>query len=203
MTLTLTDKIYLNVINNNILASEQKGTMRKAQGCKDRLLLLPADAFSSTSYRSAEEYSKAIPYLPSYSVSPSSPLRTYSKGKIPNTPSNRKSLKSTLHGRPCVTGIPLLTNEDNYKYIGILQTDIILHDKVKEKSKDEYFKRVRGITRAGINVKYSMKCNQDIRNAYTPIWLRNTQVDSSGITSDRHKNEENTYQARLPLPEFQ
>mmetsp|Transcript_33984 Transcript_33984/g.40688 ORF Transcript_33984/g.40688 Transcript_33984/m.40688 type:complete len:113 (+) Transcript_33984:422-760(+) len=63
------------------------------------------------------------------------------KRKMSVITSKRKNIKSTLHRLTCVTEMPLLTNEDSYEYLGILQTDTILHDKVKEKSKNEYFKR--------------------------------------------------------------
>ena len=54
---------------------------------------------------------------------------------------------------PCVKEIPLLSAEDNYKYLGILQANSILHKEVKEKTKKEYFKRVRSILKAEINAK--------------------------------------------------
>ena len=54
---------------------------------------------------------------------------------------------------PIVTGIPLLTGEENYKYLGILQADQILHEEIKDKTKKEYFGRVRLILRKGISYK--------------------------------------------------
>ena len=52
-----------------------------------------------------------------------------------------------------VEGIPLLSSEDNYKYLGLIQCDEIIHDKVKESTKKEYFSRVRNIVKSGISSK--------------------------------------------------
>ena len=60
------------------------------------------------------------------------------KGKVVNSPS--------------VKSIPLLTGDDNYKYLGILQADTILHQEVKDNAKKEYFGRVRSILRKGVSV---------------------------------------------------
>ena len=54
---------------------------------------------------------------------------------------------------PIVKSIPLLTGEDNYKYLGILQADKILHDEVKENARKEYFGRVRAILKKGVSAK--------------------------------------------------
>ena len=62
--------------------------------------------------------------------------------------------KDKIIKSPCVKGIPLLTSEDNYKYLGILQNDIIIPDKVKEKTRKEYFQRVRGILKMEVNADY-------------------------------------------------
>ena len=64
--------------------------------------------------------------------------------------------KGKITNSPCVEGIPLLTSEDNYKYLGILQNDIIIHDKVKEKTRKEYFQRVRGILKMEVNAEYTI-----------------------------------------------
>ena len=46
---------------------------------------------------------------------------------------------------PIIDSIPLMTGEETYKYLGITQADEILHKKVKNRAKKEYFERVRGI----------------------------------------------------------
>ena len=43
---------------------------------------------------------------------------------------------------PCVTDIPLLSRKDDYKYLGILECDVILHSEVKVAVEKEYFSRV-------------------------------------------------------------
>ena len=63
--------------------------------------------------------------------------------------------KGKISNSPCVKGIPELSGEDSYKYLGILQTDTILHDKVKESTRKEYLQRVRKILKANINAKYT------------------------------------------------
>ena len=52
-----------------------------------------------------------------------------------------------------VKEIPLLTGEDKYKYLGILQADKILHNEVKLKAKKEYYGRIRAILKKGIAAK--------------------------------------------------
>ena len=42
--------------------------------------------------------------------------------------------KGKLEDLPTVQDIPLLTGDDNYKYLGILQADHILHEKAKARS---------------------------------------------------------------------
>ena len=39
---------------------------------------------------------------------------------------------------PTVEGIPILENEDNYKYLGLLQTNKVLHDASKDLAKKEF-----------------------------------------------------------------
>ena len=43
---------------------------------------------------------------------------------------------------PCVTDITLLSGKYNYKYLGILECDVILHSEVKVAVEKEYFSRV-------------------------------------------------------------
>ena len=43
----------------------------------------------------------------------------------------------------------------SYKYLGVLQANSILHEEVKEKTKKEYFKRVREILKAEIYAKFT------------------------------------------------
>ena len=61
--------------------------------------------------------------------------------------------KGQITDSPCVNDIPLLSADESYKYLGILQADTIRHKEVKEKTKKEYFKRVREILKAEINAR--------------------------------------------------
>ena len=54
---------------------------------------------------------------------------------------------------PLIKDIPSLSGDDNYKYLGIIQADSILHDKVKENTKKEYYGRVRSILKKGVSAK--------------------------------------------------
>ena len=49
---------------------------------------------------------------------------------------------------PCVTGTPLLSGEDNYKYLGILECDVILLKEVKEDVQNYYISRLHDIIKA-------------------------------------------------------
>ena len=53
----------------------------------------------------------------------------------------------------CVTGIPLLSGEDNYKYLGILECDKILMNKVKEAVQKEYLSRLNAILKSSVSDK--------------------------------------------------
>ena len=46
---------------------------------------------------------------------------------------------------PCVTENPLLLREDNYKYLGILECDMILLKEVKESVRYDFLSRLRAI----------------------------------------------------------
>lgn len=48
-------------------------------------------------------------------------------------------------------GIPLLTGDDDYKYLGIMESNKILHEKAKTKAKKEFTKRVREILKKELN----------------------------------------------------
>ena len=61
--------------------------------------------------------------------------------------------KGEVVNSPLINDIPLLTGDENYKYLGIIQADNILHDKVKENTKKEYFGRVRSILKKGVSAK--------------------------------------------------
>ena len=63
--------------------------------------------------------------------------------------------KGQIIDSPCVNDIPLLTPDESYKYLGILQADTIKHKEVKEKTKREYFKRVREILKSELNAKFT------------------------------------------------
>ena len=53
--------------------------------------------------------------------------------------------KGIIQDSPCVHNMPLVSSNDSYKYLGILQSSIIHHDMMKEKAKKEYFNMIRGI----------------------------------------------------------
>jgi hypothetical protein len=61
--------------------------------------------------------------------------------------------KGEVIDSPVVKDTPLLTGDDNYRYLGILQADKVLHEEVKEIAKKEYLRRVRAILRKGISAK--------------------------------------------------
>ena len=63
------------------------------------------------------------------------------RGKVNNTP-------ETLE-------IPILDPEDSYKYLGIIESDAIQHSTAKASARKEFFNRVRGILKSGINAKYT------------------------------------------------
>ena len=69
-------------------------------------------------------------------------------------------VKGNISDSTIVKGLPLLSSEDNYKYLGLIQCDEIIQDKVKTNTKKEYFLRIRNILRADIsanNVTSSIK----------------------------------------------
>ena len=59
--------------------------------------------------------------------------------------------KGEIVNLPTVEGIPILENEDRYKYLGLLQSDKIMHEESKEKAKKEFLSRVRMILKAELN----------------------------------------------------
>ena len=63
------------------------------------------------------------------------------KGKVNNTP-------DTLE-------IPILDQEESYKYLGILESNSIQHTSAKAIARKEFFKRVRSILKAEINAKHT------------------------------------------------
>ena len=61
--------------------------------------------------------------------------------------------KGEIVNLPTVERIPILDNANNYKYLGLLQSDKILHEESKEKAKKEFLNRVRMILKAELNAK--------------------------------------------------
>ena len=53
----------------------------------------------------------------------------------------------------CATGTPLIQREDNYKYLGILQCDMILLKEVKDAVNKEYPARLQEILKASVSYK--------------------------------------------------
>ena len=87
--------------------------------------------------------------------------------------------KGIIQDSPCVHNMPLVSSNDSYKYLGILQSSIIHHDMMKEKAKKEYFNMIRGILKADIKAAYTTDA---IRTYAMPIlcygfgvpkWTRN------------------------------
>ena len=64
--------------------------------------------------------------------------------------------KGKFKSLPDVQDIPLLGEDDSYKYLGILQADILLHDKAKRSAKKEFFTRVRKILKAELTAKHTV-----------------------------------------------
>ena len=58
-----------------------------------------------------------------------------------------------IDNSPYVVGIPLLSSEDSYKYLGILECDNLLHKEVKAAVYKEYLKRLRAILKADLTAK--------------------------------------------------
>ena len=48
-------------------------------------------------------------------------------------------------------GIPELESDKGYKYLGILETDDIMHTEMKDKIKKEYYRRARQLTSSKLN----------------------------------------------------
>ena len=61
--------------------------------------------------------------------------------------------KGKVVNLPTVEGMPILENDDSYKYLGILQNNKIIHEKSKDKAKKEFLNRVRMILKAELNAK--------------------------------------------------
>ena len=51
--------------------------------------------------------------------------------------------KGTITNVPDVQNIPLLKDNDSYKYLGFFQADKVLHNETKSIAKNEFFKQVK------------------------------------------------------------
>ena len=60
-------------------------------------------------------------------------------------------VKGEVNNKDFETKIPILTDDDEYRYLGIAETSDILHNKMKEIEVKEFFKRVRAIGKAKLN----------------------------------------------------
>ena len=60
-------------------------------------------------------------------------------------------VKGEVNNKDFETKIPILTGDDEYRYLGIAETSDILHNKMKEIEVKEFFKRVRAIGKAKLN----------------------------------------------------
>jgi hypothetical protein len=56
---------------------------------------------------------------------------------------------------PDVADIPILSAQDNYKYLGIVQCNEILHNQAKETAKKEFFQRTKSILKAEVTAKHT------------------------------------------------
>jgi hypothetical protein len=65
--------------------------------------------------------------------------------------------KGKIVNSPVVKDIPLLTEEDSYKYLGILECDTVLYKEVKVVVEKAYMARVRSILRAGLTAKNTVQ----------------------------------------------
>ena len=54
---------------------------------------------------------------------------------------------------PVSSNIPLLTEEDSYRYLGILECTDIMQTAVKQTTRSEYYTRTRNILKSGISAK--------------------------------------------------
>lgn len=88
--------------------------------------------------------------------------------------------RGNVNNSPEVEGIPILNTEESYKYLGILESDSMKHKEAISSARKEFFKRVRGILKQGINAK-------SIRTFAMPILcygfriLKWTSADLKGI----------------------
>ena len=58
-----------------------------------------------------------------------------------------------ISNSPEVKGIPILQNEESYKYLGVIENDQILHDNAKVIAKKEFIERVRNILKTELTSK--------------------------------------------------
>ena len=66
----------------------------------------------------------------------------FKKGKLTTTENIQINLDTTIQQ---------LEQEGTYKYLGVNEGDGIQHDKMKEKVKEEYYRRIRMITKSELN----------------------------------------------------
>ena len=91
---------------------------------------------------------------------------------------------------PCVTENPLLLREDNYKYLGILECDMILLKEVKESVRYDFLSRLRAILKSYVSAKDTITSIGSY--AMTVLWygfgvLHWTQAELQGIDTNMQK----------------
>ena len=94
--------------------------------------------------------------------------------------------KGQIIDSPIIDKIPRMTTSDSYKYLGIAQANTILHEKTKNKTKKEFYNRVRGILKKEANEKYTsaaMKID-------TKIWIRYIEMDTRRTRDNGPENKE-------------
>ena len=100
------------------------------------------------------------------------------------------TVKGKTINSPILSDIPVLSTEDSYRYLGILEGTDILHTKVKETAKKEYLTRIRSILKADINAHNTASA---ISTFAMPILrygfgvLRWTQAELKGIDRKTRK----------------
>ena len=77
-------------------------------------------------------------------------------------------VKGEVNNLPEIQEIPILDEEESYKYLGIAESSAMKHDEAKGSAKKEFIKRVKGILKSGVNARYTT----DAIRTYAMLILR-------------------------------
>ena len=80
----------------------------------------------------------------------------------------------------CVTGTDLVYGEDNCKYLGILECDMIILKEVKEAVHKEYLAILQEILKISMSYK-KHHVHRCIRHYSTMVWVWCHTLDTGGI----------------------